>query len=152
VALTVPEICSALALPREQFVKKTHYVAFVDKYTTPPEIGSDGADIYRLRGGVVHRASPIGHPDFNATHVIFTVLETANRVHALSIVDGPTGKRAAMFDLVTFCRAMVSAANKWYADNGDKPLVASNMKDLIRYSPNGIIPFVSGMPVVASGQ
>lgn len=152
VALTVPEICSALALPKEQFVKKPHYIAFVDKYTTPGELGSDGADIYRLRGGVVHRASPIGHPDFNATHVIFTLPETPGHLHAFSLVDEPTGKRAAMLDLVKFCHAMISAANKWYADNGSKSLVEENMKNLIRYCPFGVAPFVTGAPIVASGQ
>lgn len=38
-ALTIPEICSALAMDRMQFVKERHYVAFIDTYSSPPELG-----------------------------------------------------------------------------------------------------------------
>jgi hypothetical protein len=65
-ALTVPDICSALELPNSVFVKEKHYVAFVDKYTTPrqpsdlmgnPAIGC-GADwsIGRIWRGTINLA------------------------------------------------------------------------------------------------
>jgi hypothetical protein len=59
IALTVPEISSALALDNTVFVKAEHYIPFVDKYTTPEALGCDGQMCYRLRGGIVHRASCI---------------------------------------------------------------------------------------------
>lgn len=149
VALTIPEICAALSLDRSLFVKQKHYVEFVDKYTTPPELGLSGLDCYRLRGGVVHRASFAGHPYFGATHVVFTVPESGARLHAFSMVSGR--KTAAMFDVVLFCRAMDAAARRWYQDHEKDPNVQRNLKNLIRYCPNGLSPFVVGAPVVASG-
>ena len=140
----------ALTLDKSAFVKKKHYVEFVDKYTTPAGLGVDGNDCYRLRGGVVHRANMAGHPEFNCTHVVFTIPETRTSIHALSMVAGE--KRAAVLDLKTFCRAIVVAAERWYEDHKDSPTVAENMKNLIRMCPNGLHPFVGGAPVVGSGQ
>jgi hypothetical protein len=151
VTLTVPDICVALALDNSVFVKQRHYVAFVDKYTTPPELGLDGELCYRLRGGVVHRAGMASHPDLGATHVIFSLINGSGP-HALAIKDGPSGKRAAVFNLRLFCNAMIGAANKWYEEHERDPLVMENMKNLIRFSPDGVRPFLGGLPVVASGE
>lgn len=71
-------------------------------------------------------------------------------IHALTIEAGE--KTAAMFDLVRFCQAMISAAHKWYEANKANPLVKENMLNLIRYAPEGVHPFVGGLPVVASGK
>jgi hypothetical protein len=149
VALTVPEICMALTLDKSSFVKEKHYVSFVDKYATSPGLGLNGVGCYRLRGGVVHRANMAGHPKFDATHVIFTIPETGTGIHAVTLQMGE--KTAATFDLVLFCKAMVAAANRWYEDYQHDKMVAENMKNLIRYCPNGLAPFIVGAPIVASG-
>jgi hypothetical protein len=151
IALTVPDICSALALPNSVFVKEKHYVAFVDKYTTPPALGLDGQSCYRLRGGVVHRANMAGHGKFGATHVIFTLPGSLASIHALSIIHRESGKIAAMFDLADFCGEMIAAAKRWFEEYQDNPTVKENMRNLIRYCPDGLFPFVGGVPVVASG-
>jgi hypothetical protein len=161
VALTLPEICSALALDRQVFVKQKHYVDFVDKYSplpgpegsTEPFLGLSGLDCYRLRGGVVHRASFIGSPHFDATHVVFTVPETGSSIHALSVVAGANGEKvAACFDLIEFCKAMDLAARRWFQDHKSDPKVAENLANVIRWAPEGVSPFLRGGPVVASGQ
>lgn len=149
VSLTVPEICAALALDRNVFVKEKHYVAFVDQYATP-ELGLSGIDCYRLRGGVVHRADFRGHPFFDATHVIFTTPGSGTSMHAFSLINGD--KTAAMFDLVTFCNAMDLAARRWSEDHKTDPKVAENLKNLISPRPNGVLPFTEGFAVVASGE
>lgn len=149
VALTLPEICAALELPNSVFVREKHYVDFVDRYTTPPELGLPGIDCYRLRGGVVHRASFARHPKFDGTHVVFTIPETGPKVHALSIVAGD--KKAAMFDLELFCREMDAGVRRWYQEHKDDGLVEENLQHLIRYCPFGLSPFFGGAPVVGSG-
>jgi hypothetical protein len=153
VALTIPEICVALTLDKKVFVREQHYVAFIDKYTTPggPNgLGMSGIDCYRLRGGVVHRANFAGHPKVDWTNVVFTVPETGPQIHALSIKVQE--KTAAMFSLGLFCRAMIGAAHAWYEDHKDDAKVAEAMNDMIRWCPNGLAPFVGGAPVVASGS
>lgn len=150
VALTVPEICAALALDRKVFVKEKHYVAFIDKYTTEPELGLSGIDCFRMRGGVVHRADFRAHPFFGATHVIFTTPESGTSMHAFLLINGD--KTAAMFDLKLFCDAMDLAARRWSEDHKADPQVAENLKNLISPRPNGVPPFLEGFAVVASGE
>lgn len=149
IALTIPEICSALALAKNVFVKSKHYVAFVDAYTSPSELGCDGAICYRLRGGVVHRANLTGHHEIGYSHILFTVPETGAVMHAFSMKSGR--KTAMVFDVIMFCVAMDRAARKWFHDNKTNPLVAENLPLLIRFCPEGLHPFFVGSPLVASG-
>jgi hypothetical protein len=152
IQLSVPEICVALTLDKKTFVKEKHYVDFVDKYTKeggPEGLGMTGLACYRLRGGVVHRANFAGHHKVDWTNVVFTVPETAIQIHSLSM--NAAGKTAAMLSLTMFCKAMISAALRWYEDHKDDPKVAEAMNDMIRWCPNGLPPFCGGSPVVASG-
>jgi hypothetical protein len=149
VALTIPDICAGLALDNNIFVKEPHYVAFVDKYTAENELGIDGLTCYRIRGGVVHRANMAGNPKFDATHVIFTPPESELQIHGFRLENGPAS--AIALRLEQFCKAMQLAAKRWYEDHENDPMVIENMKNLIRYAPNGVYPFIGGFPVVASG-
>jgi hypothetical protein len=150
VTLTVPEICVALTLDKTTFVKQKHYVDFVDRYTTPTELGLDGIDCYRLRGGVVHRAHFAGHPQFDCTNVVFTVPESGGQMHAMNLKVGD--KTAAMFSLELFCRSMIAAAHKWYEEHQKNQKVTQSMDNLIRWCDNGLPPFAGGAPVIASGS
>jgi hypothetical protein len=149
VTLTLPEICSALALSREVFVKEKHYINFLEEYADLEKLGMDSVDCYRLRGGVVHRANFAGHAKFDASHVLFTLPISKNSIHGISLeVEGLV---AANFDLVMFCKEMIAAANKWHEKNKDSDQVKSNLQNLIRFCPKGVAPFSVGNPVVASG-
>lgn len=121
VALTLPEICSAMQLPNTTMIRDKHYIPFVDKYTTPADLGIDGLDCYRMRGGLIHRASLARHPSADFTHVIFTIPETKNlSMHAFSIEAGD--KSAVMLDLISFCRTMEIAVRRWFFDHKDNAL------------------------------
>lgn len=159
VTLTLPEICVGLTLPKSLFVKQKHYIEWVDRYCPMPDereigqkpyLGVTGADCYRLRGGLVHRADLRGHAFFDGTHVIFTTPDTSGSIHALSLEVGE--KRAWMLDLVSFCDGMIDGVRRWYKDNESNQVVAESMKSLIRTCPNGVPPFVGGGSVVASGE
>ncbi len=150
VALTLPEICSGLLLPKSSFVKQTHYIKFIDTYSKPEEVSSDGAQIYRLRGGLVHRGDLRGHAHMDATHVVVTVPESERRIHALSIETGD--KRAWMIDLGMFVSGMDAAVRRWYEDNEDDPTLTESLPNLIRYSATGVSPFTKGFPAVVSGE
>jgi hypothetical protein len=150
VALTIPEICSALTMDKKEFVKQQHYVTFVEKYVSLDDIGMSAIDCYRLRGGLVHRANLVGHPQVNWTNVVFSVPETSIAHHNIGIIDG--SRVVLALSLEIFCNAMVVAANKWYVDNRDDVKMQSRMNDLIRWCPNGLLPFSGDSPVVASGS
>jgi hypothetical protein len=151
VALTVPEICVTLCWDRNQMVKRKHYAEFIDKYTVPSELGLEGESCYSLRGGVIHRGNAVGHTQFPASHVIFSVPETRASIHALSI-EMLNGNKAAMFELESFCAAIIKGAHKWYSDHKDHPMVIKNMPNLLSWRPLGMPPFVGGVPVIGSGS
>jgi hypothetical protein len=150
VALTIPEICMALTMSKAEFVKKAHYVHFVDKYTTPAQLGLSGIDCFMLRGGLIHRADLRGHAHFAASHVIFSTPESKLKMHALSMKVRE--KVAVVFDLELFCRAMDAAARQWFQENKTNALIEENAKNLIRLCPKGLSPFVVGQPILASGE
>jgi hypothetical protein len=150
VALTIPDICSALEFEDDVFVKEKHYVSFVDKYTKPSELGLSGQECYRLRGGIVHRANAAGHAHFGSSHVLFTIPETKASIHALSLQVGE--KKAAMFDLSMFCNAMTLACEAWFEDHQTEAMVIKNIPRLISMRPHGVAPFLGGAPVVGSGD
>lgn len=149
VALTLPEVCSALSMSKEEFVKEKHYSAFIDTYAKAFHLGLDGRECYRLRGGIIHRANASGHPHFAASHVIFTVPESSVSMHALSLVVDEAA--AAMLDMKSFLSGMDSAVRKWFLDFSTDELVQGNIRSLLSLRPNGVSPFLAGFPVVASG-
>ncbi len=149
IALTLPEVCIALALPSDVFVKEKHYSEFIDKYCQ--SLGMDGLSCYRLRGGVVHRGNASGHPFFGASHVVFTTPKSGGAVHGFTIIDGASSDSAAMFDLSDFCSSIKNGAVDWYVSNKDDEHVKANMPALLSLRPNGIYPWIEGIPVIASG-
>jgi hypothetical protein len=149
VALTVPEICCGLALTKADVIGEKRYAAFVDKYTTPSELGTDGPDCYRLRCGIIHRGNAQGHRKALVTHTIFTP-PGGPTVHAISIQNG--NFTAGMFSMDDFCGAMIAAARRWLDDNKDNQTVINNMPHLLSLRPHGMFPFINGTPVVASGS
>ncbi|MDP2082393.1 MAG: hypothetical protein U0934_10025 [Pseudotabrizicola sp.] len=150
VALTLPEICSGLLLPKNSLVKQVHYVDFVNTYSSPQELGDDGLGVFRLRGGLVHRGDMRGHPHYRATHVIFSVPEASGKIHGVSIEAGQ--KTAAMFDLDTFIAGMDAAVRRWYIANKNDAQLSENLPHLIRYSPTGVSPFTKGLSAIVSGS
>lgn len=147
VALTIPDICVGLTMPKAEFLKKSHYNKFIADYGNG-ELPLE--ECYMLRGGVVHRADLRSHPHIPTSHVIFTTPESAIRIH--SVTMEVAGKSALVFDLRLFCGAMANAARRWYEANKRNPIVGENLKNLIRLRPDGLSPFVVGLPVLASGE
>lgn len=122
---------------------------FVDTYTKPEELGIDGVNCFRLRGGLVHRGDLRGHVHFDATHVIFSLPETKGKISGLSIAAGE--KTAAMLDLEIFVASIDKAVRSWYEDNFTNEQLKRNLPNLIRYSSDGVLPFTKGLAAIVSG-
>ena len=149
VALTLPDVCSALALPADKFVKEEHYVKFINTYA--PRLGLGGQQCYRLRGGVVHRGNAAGHPFFGKSHVVFSTPQTGLEVHSVTFDNPTTPLTAIMLDVTTFCGRMKDAVIDWFIVNGADPLVQANIPAILSQRPNGFPPWIEGVPVIASG-
>jgi hypothetical protein len=159
VALTIPDLCAGLMMATSEFVKKPHYLAFLDKYAPESELGLNGEDCFMLRGGIIHRGDATGHPHFKVATVIFTL---PNDGPVKVAIHGPkitvAGVETRGLDLVMFCDAMEAAARRWLADNRNDAVVAKNMPMLLSYRPDGwsvamggVFMLGEGTPVIASG-
>lgn len=155
VGLTLPEVCAALRLEKSEFVKKPHYVEFIETFAPAEKVKMSGLYCYQLRGGTVHRANAAGHAYFDRSHVIFTVPETGSKLHGFTLeIESSTGaesKTALMIDLGTFLEGIEDAVRRWYEIHGRETLVRDAARSLICWRPEGLSPFVEGAPVVSSG-
>lgn len=157
--LTLPDICTGLALPDDTFVTNKTYADFVDTYTQQkPDpsgdanvLGCDGAACYKLRCGVVHRGNAAGHPFFGMTHVLFSPPQSSARVHGVAVHVANAPEKAACFDIEIFCGEMIRGVHRWYRAHKDDPLVVANMTRLLSARPNGVHPFTRGVYTIASG-
>lgn len=59
------------------------------------------------------------------------------------------GQSATYIDVEAFCREMTSAARSWLGRNYKNTVVKKNLQASIRRYPDGLFPFVQGLPVIA---
>jgi hypothetical protein len=142
VALTIPEICSALESEGgrgsgERY--KVWYATYLgDRY---PDLTPD--DCYRLRCGVLHQGR-LGRPDMLYSRVIFTIPNASENVLHNNVLG-----EVLNLDVSQFCDDLVSAARRWYKVKAPDPHVIANLPNLVRYRPEGLSPYVVGMPLIA---
>jgi hypothetical protein len=55
---------------------------------------------------------------------------------------------ALMLDAVRFCMDVVEATNKWFSAEKNNPIVKKNLDGLVQYRPNGLAPYVAGLPII----
>lgn len=148
--LSVPDICIGLTQPREKFVKREDYEAFLRDYA--PEktlgLGLEPEECYRLRGGVIHRANAAGHAYWVGTHVVFTLPTSPVKVHGTKLSgDGISG---ISLDLGMFCSAMNNAAINWFEANRLNENLDGNLNSMLTIQNDGIPNLIVGIPVLAS--
>jgi hypothetical protein len=86
----------------------------------------------------------MGHPNLQFSRVFFTLPVPNNIVLHNNVIND-----ALNLDAVTFCRDMIDAVTAWFAANASSPNVVANFPRLMRHYPNGLAPYVIGIPVIA---
>lgn len=141
-SLTLPDICSAL----ESFdgeTRKPRYQAWVDTWFLPEYPMMTADDLYSLRCGVVHQGR-FGHRNMQFSRVIFSLPDGRNNVFHQNILND-----ALNLDAVQFCRDMQTAVRSWWATQATDPHVQSNIPNLMQYRPDGLSPYMIGVPVIS---
>lgn len=148
-ALTIPDICSALLLPIGTYVKEQHYSGFTEQYVSS-DVGIARSLIYHMRGGIIHRGSAIGHSKQKFQMVTFDTEiseDVSNKmnhgwvarrgIHE-SRVDRYEGENLTTFlNLHQFCDAIVEGMIKWYRENANAPSVKDGLERMATISKNG---------------
>lgn len=150
IALTLPELCSALTMQKSEFVKSKHYELFLNEYVDLDRLGIDAKTCFRLRGGMVHRGNAVGHEFIGFSHIIFFTPESKLSIHrvVLSITDEIN---ALNIEIYSFCNAMRDGVLRWFENCQSDDSIFLASQELLSPYPNGMHPFITGAYVVGSG-
>lgn len=143
VALTLPEICESLAHPKGSLKGESYvrYKAWYDAYVAAKIPELTGEDCYSLRCGVLHQGR-LGRPGMDYARIIFTSRDQGFFMHRNIFND------ALNLDVATFCQDMISGARSWYKVHKNDEKVVEHMPLLFRWRQEGMLPYISGMPVL----
>lgn len=145
-SLSIPDICAALQSPNgeskktkyvnwcNQWLSSKYYIPIVDKHTLT------GEQCYAFRCGVVHQGRS-QHADLGYSRILFVDPKSKNCFHNNVIND------ALNIDAGIFCSDMVASAREWLEANKDNENVVKNMPYLLQKYPQGIAPYIVGVPV-----
>jgi hypothetical protein len=161
VALSIPDICACLECDPDKPIWATFekYAAWCDANLRFQNL--DGADLARLRGGVLHQGH-FGHPKSKFNRVLFIGPESRVKAHDVIMTvlnDVSFGGVSASelrlsgqilhLDVGRFCQTIMDGARKWVISKAGDPFVERNLPNLVRYRPNGLPPFSVGVPTIA---
>lgn len=143
-ALTIPGICAALER-ENHWSGRDEYKDWYDRYLSKRFKYLTADDCYGLRCGIVHKATSGVKPKGKEYRRVLFTLPNAQRI---TIGQGLFDE-VLQFDAVRFCREIIDACEEWYTQNSNQEFVKSNSLDIFQYHPDGVAPFIVGMPVLA---
>jgi hypothetical protein len=141
-ALTVPDICAALESPNGE-TSGPKYKAWYNANLANQYPNITDADCWSLRCGVLHQGR-CGHPQMQYGRILFTLPNSQNNVFHNNIIND-----ALNLDAVLFCRDVVASARHWFKGKQNDPIVQSNLPNLVQLRPQGLPPYMVGMPLIA---
>jgi hypothetical protein len=142
VALTVPDVCAALE-SEDGKTSNQKYKDWYESYLGELYKTLTSDDCYSLRCSVVHQGK-FGHPNNQYRRVLFTVPNSQKNVYHNNIVEN-----ALNIDAICFCTDVMNAARKWYDTKRTDPNVIKNLQNLVSYRPDGLHPYMVGIPLIA---
>ena len=150
--LSIPEICSGLEcrLDDNPFNIKARYISWCERYLEPIFDSLTSRDFWALRGGVIFTNKKFGRPPNMHNRVLF-MLPNGQPIFSENISSNGNGPYGPLMQIDTtfFCRAILRAADQWYAINKENKDISRNQSRLVRRRPHGIVPNFSGMPLIA---
>lgn len=141
-ALAIPEICGAVDSKDGQ-ASKENYVNWFDKYVGPRcQEFFTGEDCYYFRCSLLHQGS-FPHRQGKYYRILFVEPSAIDSDLHCRIVEG-----ALVLDIRIFCQEMIKGTEKWLEEKEKTELFKANMAKFIQRYPEGLPPYVVGMPVI----
>lgn len=140
--LAIPDVCGAIEASDGQ-ATPTRYKAWFDKHLGRRYVGVlTGEDCWAFRCSLLHQGSS-QHPNSSYSRVLF--IEPNSRIvgHCNVIND------ALNLDVGIFCRDMIEAGRSWLKVVESSALYAQNYSRFMHRYPNGLPPYISGIPVIS---
>jgi hypothetical protein len=160
--LTIPDIAGALDAA-DGMSTGNRYAAWFEKWVHPEFFETmrsalpahlsgipmnmahplSGADCYRFRCSLLHQGTT-QHPKSKYSRIIFVEPgATKSVIHYTKMNDVLT------IDLPLFCEEVLRGASKWLAASSGTEPFEGNLKKFVQRYPNGLSPYIRGVPVIA---
>lgn len=139
--LALPDICAALESPNGE-TSGRQYRSWYDGHLAPLYPMITATDCYSLRCGVLHQGR-MGHPKMQYARIVFTIPTQGNIILHKNIIDD-----ALNIDVVAFCGDFIAAVRAWANSKHNDMNVQNNTLKLVQYRPNGLAPYIIGVPVI----
>jgi hypothetical protein len=146
VSLAIPDICGAIDSDNGQ-ATKGKYVRWFDKYIASRYRSLrgqvlTGEDCYFFRCSMLHQGSS-QHPGSSYSRVLFIEPGATRTVAHRCVFMG-----ALVIDVRIFCRDIISGAYEWLEEVEDSERFKRNFSKFMRRYPQGLAPYVVGVPVI----
>jgi len=147
VSLTIPDICGALEADDGQ-VSRARYIAWFDRYIAPNytirgHATLTGEVCYYYRCAVLHQGRA-RYPKLGYSRILFAEPGANTTVFHNKVLND-----ALNIDVSVFCGELLAGAEAWLVDNQASPNVLRNIASLMQRHPNGLAPYLVGVPVIA---
>jgi hypothetical protein len=155
-ALAIPDVCSCLESdPNANGATPAKYKAWFDSNLAHAFAALTADDCYRLRSGVLHHRK-MGRPKARYDRVVFLAPDAARPLSGDTLITIDQGRklggvqgRVLQIDIVWFCQQFIAAARRWAGSKIGDTNVQTNLPNLVRYRPEGLFPYMVGVPVIA---
>jgi len=142
-ALVIPDLYGAMSSENGEASAEKYKVWF-DKYVAPKCKGFlSGEDCYYFRCSLLHQGSS-QHPRSNYKRVLFVEPSATTNVFHNNIMND-----ALNIDVRIFCKDIISGAEVWIIENEETGLYKKNYDKFMRRYPNGLRPYIVGVPVIS---
>ena len=143
--LTLPDICAALESQDGQSNSQRYKDWFNTWLSKKYEDQLDAEDMYRLRCAVAHQGR-FEHPGMRYERVFFTLRPGGMFFHKNELPG--VARKGLNLDLLWFCKDVVENAEAWFAQKKSDPQVQANLARLVQFHPNGMLPYLEGVPAI----
>lgn len=141
-ALTLPDICGALESNDGQ-ASKRKFIDWFDAHITPRYNSFiDGETCYYYRCSMLHQGSAqLSRGRYS--RIIFVEPRQPGIVLHNNVIND-----ALNIDVHIFCMDICEAAERWWQSAAEQANVAANLSRFIKRHPNGLPPYIVGLPVI----
>lgn len=158
IALSMPDVCASLEAENGRG-GPNRYRAWYQRYLAEHYPFMNADDCYSLRNGVVHQANlnqprtKDGKRAKRFDRIIFQVptrggLMMHNNIFSRSAPNTPS-ITVLQLNLQRFCQDVIGAVRRWLDDRRNDLQVQANMFDLVTFRPQGLPPWIVGVPLIA---
>ena len=142
-ALTLPDICGALS-SEDGEANKQRYIEWFNKYVGEKYKGClTGEDCYYFRCSFVHQGAS-QHPKSNYSRVIFVEPTATSNIFHCNILED-----ALNIDVRIFVMDILEGVEKWLDEIKDTEVFKKNYARFMNRYPNGLPPYIVGVPVIS---